>query len=55
MLRNAPKPDVVVRVRRVVVIAVRHAEVVPIVVVPATAAQNANMTMTFLVTSVTFL
>ena len=50
MLRNAPKPDVVVRVRRVVVIAVRHAEVVPIVVVPVAAANNASISATSLVT-----
>ena len=44
------KTDVVVRVRRIVVVAVRHAEVVPIVVVPATAANNASMSATSLAT-----
>ena len=46
----ATKSDVVVRVRRVVVIAVRHAEVVPIVVVPVAAANNASISATSLVT-----
>jgi hypothetical protein len=46
----APKPNIVVRVSGFVVVTVRRAEVIPIVVVPTTAAQNASMTVTSLVT-----